>query len=160
MEPQYKYTCFQDLIEDVADDADAPGAPEWPEPVMWDKSQGLKSDEYYKLCVMLPCVAVDDWSPQAVYALNVRLKEEFRMAHDIRWIGIVRRRKKRGGDPTCLYEQACHDLAFLIHDADSKKVGVGHRLDLGFRWFFDVIGQGDNMFTRYPAEFRMAYRDN
>jgi hypothetical protein len=122
MEPEYKYTCFQDLIEDVADDAEAPGAPSWPEPVMWDKSQGLKSDENYKLCVMLPGVALDDWSPQAVYALNVRFKEEFKMTHDIRWIGIVKRRKKRGGD-----EHAGYDLAFLIHECDSKRVGVGHR---------------------------------
>lgn len=160
MEPEYKYTCFQDLIEDVANDAEAPGAPSWPEPVMWDKLQGLKSDENYKLCVMLPGVALDDWSPQAVYALNVRFKEEFKMTHDIRWIGIVKRRKKRGGDPTCFYEQAGHDLAFLVHEDDTPCLSTWHRTDLGFRWFFDVIGQGDGMFTRYPPEFRMAYRDN
>ena len=155
---EYKYSCFSDIMDDVADDADVPGAPSSPDPIMWDTLHTTKRYGKYRLCVMLPFIDRDDWTPQSIYALNARFKEEFRMTHDIRWIGLVRHGKKRNAPPDApFYDQAGFDLAFLIHEDDTPKAGVGHRLTLGFRWFFDVIGQGDRMSMRYPRRFVQMY---
>lgn len=155
--PNYRYECYDDLWDHIFDDAEKPDAPEDLEPLMWNKEQPVKYDDDYVTCVMDQCIDPNYWTPKTLYAFKRRFKEEFNMQHDIRWIGIVGVFKSPGY-PDIGYPPR-FDAAFLIHKDDSGVVGVGHRLDLGFRWFFDVIGQGDGEIRRFPLHFRRAYRN-
>lgn len=160
--PNYSYACYDDLWDQIFEDAEQPDAPESPEPIFWNKEQPVKYDENHVTCVMDQFVDPNYWTPKTLYAFKKRFKEEFNMKHEIRWIGIVGVFKSPGYQgpeyPDTGYPPR-YDAAFIIHKEDGGVVGVGHRLDLGFRWFFDVIGQGDNEVRRFPLHFRRAYRD-
>ena len=144
---QYKFSnrAEFDMALDAAAGTETQGDPD---PVLWHKSQEIKTDENYKIAVMWHDACFD---PTRLAAFKRLFKEEFGLAHDIRWIGEVITFKTPGVPDT----GGRHDVAFLVHEDDIPKISVTHRLELGFRWFWDVIGNGDSRL--YPLHFRRAY---
>jgi hypothetical protein len=154
----YKYACFNHMMLHIMLDAKQPGAPSLKEPLMWDSSQPCKSDACHTTCVMLTFVELSDWTPQGVYALNSRFKEEFGLRHDIKWIGMVAHEKAKGfSAASCrMYSSgsAGWNLAFLVHKDDRHCIENAHCRGLGFRWFFDVVS---GMPDRFPPAFVNMY---
>ena len=109
---------------------------------------------------MLQFVAMRDWDLKMVAALNESLKEEFSLDHDIRWIGIIEHKRDPDAARTDSHftKRSGVNLAFLVHKDDLHRMENGHRLDLSFRWFFDVVGQGDSWERRFPRTFIQTYR--
>ena len=138
--------------------AASPDAGQLTEPLRWDATQEDKTSDEYKTCVMLPFVGWRDWTPKTAYALNIAFKREFGMTNDTRWIGLVKSGKVKGatGDSP-FHERAAIHLAFLVHEDDASKLFNGHRLDLGFRWFFDVVAPDNGMSRRFPRRFKSLY---
>ena len=137
------------------------GSPPWDGDLFWSKSHASKiSPEYPGPCVMLPFIGPADWDLRHVTAFNAAVKAEFGLTRDIAWIGIVRHGKKRGApaDSARFWERPGHDIAFLVHADDVSKLDTDRRLDVGFRWFFDVVGQGDGEGRRFPPSFLRMYR--
>jgi hypothetical protein len=147
-----------DLYGEVQGIADAPDAGQIREPIRWDAKQANKTSDDYKTCVMLPFVGCRDWTPKTAYALNIAFKREFGLANDTRWIGLVKSGKEAGAThDSPFHQKAATHLAFLVHEDDASKLYNGHRLDLGFRWFFDVVAPDNGMSRRFPRRFKAIY---
>lgn len=119
------------------------------EPIYWNKNQPIKCDEYYKTTIIWHDAPIDD--PNTLHTFKDMFKKNFGLDHDIRWIGIINTFKtpgvpNTGGRP---------DAAFLVHENDIPKISNETRLDCGFRWWFDVVGNGD--IRLYPLHFRRNY---
>lgn len=117
--------------------------------VMWSSKDHCKSDEEYKMLVGYHHSSVE--SLEDVRQLNSMLKHEFDLTHDIRWVGIVSTFKTPG--------VACtggrRDAFFLVHEEDVPKISNGKRIDMGFRWWFDILLNGATRL--YPLKFRRMY---
>jgi hypothetical protein len=152
------------MLEEIRDLVDTPGAPSSPEPVLWCPARACQLDDDYKTCVMWQFVVRSEWTPRFVHALNVALKREFGLVHDIRWVGLVRSHGlataplPRWYDAThSMYKAPRHHAAFVVHVDDMAKISNLHRMALGFCWFFDVVGQGFGEEHHFPYEFVEQY---
>ena len=117
--------------------------------VFWSKNDPSQVDEDYKELVGEHHTEIE--TPEDIAALNQFLKEEFSLKHDIRWVGVIKTFKTPGIPNT----GGQHDAFFLVHEEDLPKISKGERIDLGFRWWFDIVGNGSARL--YPLKFRRMY---
>lgn len=117
--------------------------------VLWSPKDDCKSDENYKMLVGTH--PSDISSLEEVKDLDAMLKKEFDLTHEIRWVGIIPTFKTPGVPDT----GGRRDAFFLVHEEDLPKISNGKRIDMGFRWWFDIIGNGDTRL--YPLKFRRMY---
>lgn len=122
--------------------------PDFEDFVHFSKYLPNKKDENYdEVIIMHHCYL--DTTRLVIFKRLV--KEVFQLTHDIRWIGTLITNKTRGVDGT----GGRWDVAFMVHKDDLPKLFTHRRLQLGFRWWFDVVGNGD--LSLYPLHFRRMY---
>lgn len=128
-----------------------------PEPLFWDKTHPSQADEDYTSVVVYCGFSahgeVFDERRRAIF--RRMFQEEFNLTHPLRWIGVVKTFKTPGVPNT----GGRLDAFFLVHREDTPKISNGHRIDLGFSWFFDAVQPGTGGLRLYPREFGRMYRD-
>ena len=117
--------------------------------VFWSKNDPGKVDENYKELIGEHDTKSE--MPEDIAELNQFLKEEFNLKHDIRWVGVIKIFRTPGVPNT----GGRHDAFFLVHEEDIPNISTEKRLDLGFRWCFDITGNGWP--RQYPLKFRRMY---
>jgi hypothetical protein len=161
----YVHRDVQDMLTEVRGLSEAYDAQRCPLAVSWHPDHPCKLDAEYNKCVMWQFVVRQEWTREFVHALNVAFVREFGLTHDIRWVGLVktvgtaeaRLPAVYDKNHKSLYKSAKYHAAFLVHEEDLDQISNGHRLDLGFRWLFDVVGQGDGTEYHFPSTFVEEY---
>ncbi|KAK9804794.1 hypothetical protein WJX72_005890 [[Myrmecia] bisecta] len=148
--PTYRYRDKKAFLAALCRKAALAPQPKHSEPIYWNKTQPSKRDEDYQTTVVMQDL---DMSPVKLAVLKQMFKDEFDLEQDIRWVGIVITNPTPGEPGTGGRE----DAMFLVHEADSTKLWNGHRLDLGFRWWFDVVAPGNTDSRIYPRQLRRTY---
>lgn len=148
--PDEFYTAFEEEVLNILEDeGGAAGLGREDLEVYWNKKQPLKCDADYLQTVFWQCSPIR--YPEDVIAFERVFKRAFDLKHDIRWIGMLVTFKTPGEPDTGGRE----DAAFLVHNEDLDAISVELRLDLGFRWMFDVFGNETRRL--YPLHFRRPY---
>lgn len=108
---------------------------------------GKTAPSYAQMCVKagLPMT-------QSMFgAFQRTMNRLFDLSHEFIPVGVVETlptpgQPETGGRP---------DFCFLVHDEDMEKLGTPLRLELGIRWWEDVLLNGGDQI--YPEDFLAAY---
>jgi hypothetical protein len=145
----------REFVEAIDDESDRiqelhPEEAERPDnAVYWNKHQPVKcGGEYLQTLIWhnAPIYSVYD-----VAAFKRVAKDALELRHELRWIG-----KMTTFDlPMQPGSGGREDAAFLLHEEDCDALDHDRRLGFGFRWMFDVFGNGAT--RQYPLRFRQPY---
>jgi hypothetical protein len=117
--------------------------------VYWNKHQPLKCGGQYLQTLIWHNAPID--SVYDVAAFKKVAKDALELRHELRWIG-----KMTTFDlPMQPGSGGREDAAFLLHEDDCDALDHDRRLGFGFRWMFDVFGNGAT--RQYPLRFRQPY---